>query len=172
MWRNENMKKAIMAIVLLLVLIVGIVGVSAASMKVAANKNTANKAVLKEAITAEEKAELKAETPDSYEKVEKEIEKVVIPRRFLMYTNDGKNIMWGTMGRGYFIGEDNLGNKAWGIYHGGTFAGFYDGNDFFVGKYNRGRWKAENLFNRNYSAGKYVLFPFLTAASISAQPIE
>jgi len=164
------MKKTIIGVIVLLTLILGVISVSAA---VAINGKNAKSASLKEAITEEKKAELKAEIPESYEKVEKEIaEAVPIPRRFLMYTRDGKNIMWGTMGGGYFIGQDNLGKKAWGIYHGGVFAGFYDEDDFFVGKYRRGRWKAENLFNKKYSAGRYVLFPMIRPIAVSAEPLK
>ncbi len=163
------MRKAIVGLILLLTLIISVVGVSAASMKIAANKAVVNNE--KGAITEEQKAELRAEVP-SYEKAEKTVTEIARPRRFLMYTYDGKNIMWGTMGRGYFIGEDNKGKKAWGIYHGGVFAGFYDGDDFFVGKYNRGAWKAENLFGQKYTAGRYVLFPMITATAVSAEPLE
>ena len=78
--------------------------------------------------------------------------------RFLLYTHDGKHIMWGFVGNGYFVGEDNLGKRCWGIYGKGVFAGFYDG-EFFWGKYRCGNWKAEGLFGENYTHGKYILFP-------------
>jgi len=78
--------------------------------------------------------------------------------RFLLYTHDGKHIMWGFVGNGYFVGEDNLGKRCWGIYGKGVFAGFYDG-EFFWGKYRCGNWKAEGLFGENYAHGKYILFP-------------
>lgn len=85
--------------------------------------------------------------------------------RFLLYTHDGKHIMWGFVGNGYFVGTDNLGKRCWGIYGKGVFAGFYDGG-FFWGKYRSGNWKAEGLFGMNYSHGKYVLFPAITLESI------
>ena len=79
--------------------------------------------------------------------------------RFLLYTNDGINIMWGVFGHGHFIGTDNQGKTCWGIYGQGIFAGFYDGQ-FFWGKYsNSGTWKAEYLFGLRYSEGKYIIFP-------------
>ena len=78
--------------------------------------------------------------------------------RFLLYTHDGKHIMWGFVGNGYFVGEDNLGKRCWGIYGKGVFAGFYDG-EFFWGKYRCGNWKAMGLFGENYTHGKYMLFP-------------
>jgi hypothetical protein len=78
--------------------------------------------------------------------------------RFLLYTHDGKHIMWGFVGNGYFVGQDNLGKRCWGIYGKGVFAGFYDG-EFFWGKYCCGNWKAVGLFGENYTHGKYILFP-------------
>jgi len=78
--------------------------------------------------------------------------------RFLLYTHDGKHIMWGFVGDGYFVGQDNLGKRCWGIYGEGVFAGFYDG-EFFWGKYRCGNWKATGLFGENYAHGKYILFP-------------
>lgn len=78
--------------------------------------------------------------------------------RFLLYTHDGKHIMWGYVGNGYFVGTDNQGKRCWGIYGNNVFAGFYDGN-FFWGKYRGGNWKAEGLFGLNSASGKYILFP-------------
>ena len=78
--------------------------------------------------------------------------------RFLLYTHDGKHIMWGYVGNGYFVGQDNLGKRCWGIYGNGVFAGFYDG-EFFWGRYRNGNWRAEGLFGLNYAHGKYILFP-------------
>ena len=100
--------------------------------------------------------ELKALVPDNYAETETRLP----PQRtrFLLYTNDGKHIMWGYVGNGYFVGTDNLGKRCWGIYGNGVFAGFYDG-EFFWGRYRSGHWKAEGLFGLNYSRGKYILFP-------------
>ncbi len=78
--------------------------------------------------------------------------------RFLLYTHDGKHIMWGFFGNGYFVGQDNLGKRCWGIYGKGVFAGFYDG-EFFWGRYRSGCWKAIGLFEADYTYGKYILFP-------------
>lgn len=98
---------------------------------------------------------LKEMVPETFE----EADALICQRtRFLMYTHDGKHIMWGFVGNGYFVGQDNLGKRCWGIYGNGVFAGFYDG-DFFWGKYRCGNWKAEGLFGENYTHGKYILFP-------------
>ena len=94
--------------------------------------------------------------PNTFEETD---EKISIRRtRFLLYTNDGKYIMWGYVGNNHFVGTDNLGNRCWGIYGKGVFAGFYDGK-FFWGKYRSGSWKAEGLFGLNAAEGKYILFP-------------
>ena len=94
------------------------------------------------------------------EETDELIAPVPVPRRarFLLYTNDGQDIMWGVFANGYFRGEDNHGKYAWGIYGKSVFAGFYDG-EFFWGRYRRGNWKAFGLFDKNYSKGKYVIFP-------------
>jgi len=91
--------------------------------------------------------------------------------RFLLYTHDGKHVMWGFVGNGHFVGTDNLGKRCWGIYGNGVFAGFYDG-EFFWGKYRSGNWKAEGLFGQNYTHGKYILFPTadITPAITAADP--
>ncbi len=100
--------------------------------------------------------ELKDMVPATYDEAD-----ALVPAqrtRFLLYTHDGKHIMWGFVGNGYFVGTDNLGKRCWGIYGNGVFAGFYDG-EFFWGRYRSGHWKAEGLFGLNYSHGKYILFP-------------
>jgi hypothetical protein len=100
--------------------------------------------------------QLESLVPRTYEDAEAQL----IPTRirFLMYTRDGKHIMWGFVGNNYFVGTDNLGKRCWGIYGKGVFAGFYDGG-FFWGRYCRGNWKAEGLFGEEYTYGKYILFP-------------
>ena len=87
-------------------------------------------------------------------------------RRFILWTNDGKNVMWGKYGNHHFYGEDNNGKKTWGIYYRGSFAGFYDG-EFFYGRYSRDKWKARGLFGLNYSNGGFKTFPLprLTATA-------
>ena len=98
---------------------------------------------------------LRETVPETYE----EADSLVCTRvRFLLYTHDGEHIMWGFVGDGYFVGQDNLGKRCWGIYGNGVFAGFYDG-EFFWGKYRCGNWKAEGLFGEDYAYGKYILFP-------------
>jgi hypothetical protein len=99
--------------------------------------------------------ELENLVPRTYEETDGQL----APRtRFLLYTHNGKHIMWGFVGNGYFVGTDNLGKRCWGIYGKGVFAGFYDG-EFFWGRYRNGNWKAEGLFGEKYTYGKYVLFP-------------
>ena len=91
--------------------------------------------------------------------------------RFLLYTHDGKHVMWGFVGNNYFVSTDNQGKRCWGIYGKGVFAGFYDG-EFFWGRYRDGNWKAEGLFGANYAHGEYILFPTadIAPAIISANP--
>jgi hypothetical protein len=111
---------------------------------------------------------LRESVPGTYEEADSLICKRV---RFLLYTHDGKHIMWGFVGDGYFVGQDNLGKRCWGIYGNGVFAGFYDG-EFFWGKYRCGNWKAEGLFGENYTHGKYILFPTpsITPAVTATRP--
>ena len=99
--------------------------------------------------------DLEESVPGTYEETDS---RICQRTRFLLYTHDGKHIMWGFVGNGYFVGEDNLGKHCWGIYGKGIFAGFYDG-EFFWGKYRCGNWKAMGLFGENYTHGKYMLFP-------------
>jgi hypothetical protein len=100
--------------------------------------------------------ELESLVPRTYEEVDAQL----IPQRtrFLMYSHDGKHIMWGFVGNNYFVGKDNLAKRCWGIYGKGVFAGFYDG-EFFWGRYWNGNWKAEGLFGEKYTYGKYIIFP-------------
>ena len=114
-------------------------------------------------------ASLRETVPRTYE--ETDVRLSALRTRFLLYTHDGKHVMWGFVGNGHFVGTDNLGKRCWGIYGNGVFAGFYDG-EFFWGKYRSGNWKAEGLFGQNYAHGKYILFPTanLTPAITAADP--
>ncbi len=85
-------------------------------------------------------------------------EKIVFKNRFLLYTSDGKHVMWGIFGRGYFYGKDNNGNYSWGIYTKSIFTGFYNGT-LFWGRYRNGRWKSSGLFGLKRAYGKYIVFP-------------
>ncbi len=105
---------------------------------------------------------LRETVPDTYEETDVRIS--TQRTKFLLYTHDGKHIMWGVVGNGHFVGTDNLGKRCWGIYGKGIFAGLYDG-EFFWGKYRGGNWKAEGLFGLNYAHGKYILFPAPTTAT-------
>jgi hypothetical protein len=75
--------------------------------------------------------------------------------RFLMWTRDLKNIMWGHCGNRYFVGTDNQQKRAWGIYGKGVFAGKYDG-EFFWGFYRNGCWRAFDLFGKPLTFGRYL----------------
>lgn len=114
---------------------------------------------------------IKGEIPQTYELTAEKVNNATLRGKFLMWTRDGEHIMWGKYGNKHFVGKDNEGKKAWGIYGNGFFAGFYggDGGEFFYGKYRGGHWRAYNLFDENISSGRYVLFPWrtplLTAAS-------
>lgn len=99
-----------------------------------------------------------------------EEEAVPIVRRFILWTHDGVHVMWGTLGNGYFIGEDNEDVEVWGIYHGGTFAGFY-GDEFFHGAYRGNKWVALNLFGENLSYGKFELFPKPHITATQPRPV-
>jgi len=99
---------------------------------------------------------LRDAVPNTYEEAETRVS--TLRTRFLLYTHNGKHIMWGVVGNNYFVGSDNIGKRCWGIYGNGVFAGFYDG-EFIWGNYRGGNWKAEGLFGQNYAHGKYILFP-------------
>ena len=99
---------------------------------------------------------LRETVPRTYEETDTQVSTQRV--RFLLYTHDGKHVMWGFVGNGYLVGQDNMGKRCWGIYGKGVFAGFYDG-EFFWGRYRGGNWKAEGLFGANYTHGKYILFP-------------
>lgn len=142
-----------MALVILSVLLLGMVNVQAADLS--ASKKGVEDLELSEA----QLDELKAEIPKSYDATQEKITDFApVPTRFLLWTRDGKHIMWGTYANGHFVGMDNEGKKAWGIYRNGVFAGFQDGR-FFYGRYSKGRWYARGLFGLRSAAGRYVVFP-------------
>lgn len=136
---------------------------------------------LSESLAGVEKDELEMElenlVPETYEESLKIIEEAetnansIYPRpfRFILWTNDGENVMWGRFGNGRFIGEDNNGGKAWGLYYNGLFIGFYENDGYtepFIGKYWKrwyfGKWKAEGLFGLDESYGGLITFPAKT----------
>lgn len=105
---------------------------------------------------------------------------------FIMWTSDGKNLIWGTYSlriinpcnnsnycptnsepyySGTFKGKDNIGNKLKGSFLRNTFSGYFIDNsgDYvgktFFGSYENGRWKAQGLFGQKESAGEYKFFP-------------
>ena len=93
--------------------------------------------------------------PETYEEAEAKI--ITVKRRFLLWTQDGVHIMWGRCGNGLFVGTDNAGVHAWGIYSNTYFAGFY-GEQFFQGRFRNGHWKAVGLFGESQTHGEYILF--------------
>lgn len=105
--------------------------------------------------------------PNSYEEAEASIRPA--RNRFILWTGNGVHVMWGFYGNGRFVGTDNNGKRCWGIYGKGVFAGFYDG-DFFYGKYEVGKWKAQYLFGLENSRGEYKLFPSPTLTADSITP--
>jgi hypothetical protein len=105
--------------------------------------------------------------PETYEEAEASI--LPVRNRFILWTGNGVNVMWGFYGNGRFAGTDNNGKRCWGIYGKGVFAGFYDG-DFFYGKYEAGKWKAQYLFGLENARGEYKLFPSPTLTADSVVP--
>jgi hypothetical protein len=107
-------------------------------------------------VIPEEIEKLTEAIPDSYKTAE---DAIGFPRnKFLMWTYDLKNIMWGYYSNLFFVGQDNQGKYVWGIFGEGIFAGIYDGTEFFWGKYNNGRWKAHDLFGKTWTHGRYVTY--------------
>ena len=96
--------------------------------------------------------------PSTMEEADKMMPIAPVRSRFLLFTKDGTDVMWGAFGNGYFKGEDNHGKFTLGIYGKTVFAGFYDG-EFFYGRYRNGNWKAFGLFGKKKSSGKYKVFP-------------
>jgi len=139
-------KQYLMSTVLVATMILGIMAVNAF------DDTTTNINQITPKITEK----MKEMIPKTFEETDALI--VPIRNRFLMWTNDGRHIMWGFYGNGYFSGTDDLGKKAWGIYGKGIFAGFYDGQ-FFYGMYRNGNWKAMYLFNEKITHGRYITFP-------------
>lgn len=117
------------------------------------------------------KEKLMDKIPANLSEVDIAISKTVQPNRFLLYTNDGKNVMWGLVANGYFRGKDNHNKYTWGIYGQNVFAGFYDG-EFFWGKYRNGRWIAHGLFGLKNARGKFVVFPQLTPSVLPVETIN
>ncbi len=163
-------KKIVISIAVVSLLLIGIMATSvfASTPKLAKNANSvapkklgAVNGISPTSVSPDVSPEIDVEelekmVPSTYDETDALISSRRI--RFLMYTHDGKHIMWGFVGNGYFVGQDNLGKRCWGIYGNGVFAGFYDG-DFFWGRYWSGHWRAVGLFGENYTHGKYILFP-------------
>ncbi len=87
--------------------------------------------------------------------------------RFLLWTHDLQHVLWGHYQRHVFIGWDNLGRLAWGLYGKGYFVGRYDGA-FFWGRYLEGRWKAIDLFDEDATWGRYLVAPGLDATQLTS----
>lgn len=110
-------------------------------------------------LTEEQIETLKASMEDSYESTEEIMENSEgESNKFLLWSHGGEHIAVGYYENGFFIATDLDGVKIWGVYSNGIFAGFY-GDDFFYGRYWRGRWGAWNIFGEEFEWGRYVLFP-------------
>jgi len=94
--------------------------------------------------------------PEDLKKAESQVRPLT--NRYLMWTHNLKHIMWGYYRNGFFVGTDNHGKRSFGIYGNGFFAGFY-GEEFFWGRYRSGYWRAENLFGKEKTCGRYVTAP-------------
>lgn len=175
---NKKIKISIAMIATFLLAILAInlalatsLGVNTAAEIPASTTNVSTPPTIDISISAElveDEEKLKELVPTTLEEAEASI--VPIQTRYLMWTNDGTHIMWGSFGNGRFAGTDNLGKRCWGIYGRGIFAGFYDGQ-FFWGKYDRSTWKAQYLFGMENSYGKYVTFPQIITSSTDAANI-
>jgi len=138
-----------------------ILGVLATNLVLGANSNadTTNLCIDETSLEMEVTEDVEAlvrRVPKTLEEAEAGI--VSLRARYLMWTHDGVHIMWGFCGNGRFTGSDNSGNRCWGIYGKGVFAGFYDG-EFFWGRYCNGTWKAQDLFKPGQTHGRYLPFP-------------
>jgi len=151
---GKKMKKRKLSAIAVLLLIMTALPIVSAFEKNSGIENVLSERSVEKAAENDPEV-LKKTIPESYEAIAS-----LYPRinRFLLWTNNGINIMWGTYGKGYFRGEDNNDKKAWGIYGAKVFAGFYDG-EFFYGRYRNHKWRATNLFNKNISFGEFETFP-------------
>jgi len=107
---------------------------------------------------------------------------------FIMWTNDGKNLIWGTYkvknsiytddGKicsvrggcylGEFKGQDNTGKIIKGYFNQVSFYGYYENSNMkFSGTYNGNEWKATGLFGRNSSNGEFKFFPDYKIISVN-----
>jgi len=126
---------------------------SALAMPAIATRNYDESQIAVSTRIPDEVDELKKRVPTRPEEAEEAMRP--LKGRFLMWTHDLKHIMWGCFGNGYFVGADNLGERAWGIYGEKVFAGLY-GGDFFWGFYRSGRWRAFGLFGERRTYGRYL----------------
>ena len=187
------MKARTLVYVVLVAMIVLGVPFAAAGGKGGTNGNTENKQPYKgETVEA-----LKALVPATLEDAQAKIGTPL--GNYIMWTNDGVHIMWGTYGfvlkdganprcgnsvcdpnkayclqtcsadgYGYFIGKDDQGKSAWGIFGKTMFAGMYDGN-FFYGKWNNNNWTAYGLFGLEKATGGFVTLR--TAPTMFEKPL-
>jgi hypothetical protein len=119
--------------------------------------------------------------PQTYEEAKANI--IAYNGKYILWTIDGSHIMWGEFGYqtskcgnsecdptksyclmkcsgegyGYFIGQDDLGNEAWGVFNKRNFAGIYNGEPF-SGNWNEKKWTASGLFGLDKASGSYVTF--------------
>ena len=169
------MKKQTLAIMMVSFVMLSAIGVMAFDR----TTNEEFKEVLKnlketESLQDSEKVEasIKEYLPDTKEAADKKVQLAEKVNRFILWTSDGENVMWGTYGNNYFTGEDNNGKETWGIYQKGFFAGFYDG-EFFYGRYNGFKWKTHGLFEEEAQGGLAVFpRPFIRPNNIDRPDIN
>jgi hypothetical protein len=113
--------------------------------------------------------QLRERLPSTFKEAESRIK--YSSNRFLLWTFDLRHVMWGQYRSNIFIGSDNLGRNAWGIYGNGYFVGIYGEKTFFWGKYHEGLWKARGLFNEN-SWGRYILAPAIEAVQLKGSDVN
>ena len=110
--------------------------------------------------------EAKELIPKTYEEAKTKVQLAIeTPNKFIFWTQNGKNVVWGEYGNGYFFGDDNNGKHMWGTFYKGWAVGFYD-DHYFIGKYwyknnntNIWKWQAWSLFeNGQVSNGRLILF--------------
>ncbi len=104
--------------------------------------------------------------------------------KFIMWTDDGENIMWGTYrlnsvkqcnddstgcvisnyATGTFKAIDNSGRRSTGTFTKDSFKGYYIGKNKeysvpFSGTFDQeGNWKARGLFGKQETSGQYKFF--------------
>ncbi len=195
------MKARTLIYVVLVAMIVLAIPFAAAGGKVGTNSNNNGDKQgndnFKKPVTGETVEALKALVPATLEDAQAKIGTPL--GNYIMWTNDGVHIMWGTYGfvlkdganpscgksmcdpskayclekcsadgYGYFIGKDDQGKTAWGVFGKRLFVGVYDDKPF-DGKWNDNKWTANGLFGLDKATGGFVTFK--TAPTMFEKPL-